>query len=99
VEDVVETALAARDESGAIFRTSTPATTSRTSASRAHHGLRQSEPFVRAVRERVGGFIGVRLIPFPPQVWRMDAVIEAGATISRSAISSGTPMVLPDLPG
>ena len=44
------------------------------------HGLRQCEPFVRAVRRRVGGFIGVQAMPVPRRMFHeYDALIEAGA--------------------
>ena len=43
------------------------------------HGLRQCEPFVKAVRERVGGFIGVQAMPVPQRMFHeYDALIEAG---------------------
>jgi hypothetical protein len=66
VEDVVEVAKAARDESGSVF---THFNTGYHYEDRADreviHGLRQCEPFVRAVREQVGGFIGVQAVPVP----------------------------------
>ena len=44
------------------------------------HGLRQCEPFVKALREQVGGFIGVQAFPVPrKQFYEYDALIEAGA--------------------
>ena len=81
VEDVVETALAARDESGAIFtHFNTGYHFEDVDKLEPIHGLRQSEPFVRAVRERVGGFIGVQAHPVPSHKYgEYDAVIEAGA--------------------
>ena len=64
VEDVVEVARAARNESSSIF---THFNTGYHYEDRADreviHGLRQCEPFVRAVREQVGGFIGVQAVP------------------------------------
>jgi hypothetical protein len=81
VEDVVEVALAARDESGSVF----------THLNTGYHfededgydriyGLHQCEPFVRAIRERVGGFIGVQCMPVPPRKFaEYDALIDAGA--------------------
>jgi len=81
VQDVVETALAARDESGAIFtHFNTGYHFEDVDKLEPIHGLRQSEPFVRAVRERVGGFIGVQAHPVPRRKYgEYDAVIDAGA--------------------
>jgi hypothetical protein len=78
--DVVEVAKAARDESGAIF---THFNTGYHYEDRADreviHGLRQCEPFVRAVRENVGGFIGVQAVPVPrAQYHEYDDLIDAG---------------------
>lgn len=80
VSDVVEVARAAREESGCIF---THFNTGYHYEDRADreviHGLRQCEPFVRAVREEVGGFIGVQAVPVPrAQFYEYDALIEAG---------------------
>jgi len=80
VEDVVEVALAARDESNCVF---THFNTGYHYEDRADreviHGLRQCEPFVRAVREHVGGFIGVQAVPVPRTSYHeYDALIEAG---------------------
>ena len=81
VEDVVEVARAARDESNCIF---THFNTGYHYEDRAERevidGLRQSEPFVRAVRNDVGGFIGVQAVPVPRASYHeYDALIEAGA--------------------
>ena len=81
VEDVVEVARAARDESHSIF---THFNTGYHYEDRADreviHGLRQCEPFVRAVRKDVGGFIGVQAVPVPRESYHeYDALIEAGA--------------------
>lgn len=81
VEDVVEVARAARDESGAIF---THLNTGYHFEDRAErefmHGLRQCEPFVRAIRDRVGGFIGVQAVPvLRPSFHQYDELIAAGA--------------------
>lgn len=80
VEDVVEVASAARDESGAIF---THLNTGYHFEERAEresmHGLRQCEPYVRALRNRVGGFIGVQAVPVPKSAFHeYDALIDAG---------------------
>lgn len=80
VEDVIEVARAAREESGCIF---THFNTGYHYEDRADreviHGLRQCEPFVRGVRQRVGGFIGVQAVPVPREMYHeYDALIEAG---------------------
>ncbi|MGZ7032951.1 MAG: radical SAM protein [Thermoanaerobaculia bacterium] len=80
VDDVVDVALAAREESGCIF---THFNTGYHDEDRAEregtHGLRQCEPFVRAVRERVGGFIGVQAVPVKrPSYYEYDELIAAG---------------------
>jgi len=81
VEDVVEIALAAREESGAIFtHLNTGYHFEEVDKLEAIHGLRQCEPFVKALRERVGGFIGVQCMPVPRRKFpEYDALIEAGA--------------------
>ena len=80
VEDVVEVARAARDESRSVF---THLNTGYHYEDRADreviHGLRQCEPFVRAIRREVGGFIGVQAVPvLRPNFYEYDALIEAG---------------------
>lgn len=81
VGDVVEVALAARDESGSIFtHLNTGYHFEDADQLEAIHGLRQSEPFVKAIRERVGGFIGVQAMPVPRRKFvEYDDLIEAGA--------------------
>ena len=81
VEDVVEVARAAREESGAIFtHLNTGYHFEDVDRLEPIHGLRQCEPFVRALRERVGGFIGVQAMPVPKRKFgEYDALIEAGA--------------------
>jgi hypothetical protein len=80
VEDVVEVALAARDESGSIFtHFNTGYHFEDVDKLEPIHGLRQCEPFVRAVRNRVGGFIGVQAHPVPRRKFaEYDALIAAG---------------------
>ena len=80
VADVVEVARAARDESDAIF---THFNTGYHYEDRADreviHGLRQCEPYVRAVRKEVGGFIGVQAVPVPrANFYEYDELIAAG---------------------
>jgi len=81
VEDVVEVALAAKAESGAIFtHLNTGYHFEDVDRLEAIHGLRQCEPFVRAIREQVGGFIGVQAFPVPRRKFgEYDALIDAGA--------------------
>ena len=80
VEDVVEVARAARDESGSVFtHLNTGYHFEEVDKLEPIHGLRQSEPFVKAVRERVGGFIGVQAMPVPRRMFHeYDALIDAG---------------------
>ncbi len=78
--DVVEVAQAAREESGTIF---THFNTGYHYEDRPDreviHGLRQCETFVRAVRDDVGGFIGVQAVPVPrAQYGEYDLLIDAG---------------------
>ena len=80
VEDVVEVAHAARDESGAVFtHLNTGYHFEEVDRLEPIHGLRQCEPFVRALREEVGGFVGVQAHPVPRRMFsEYDALIEAG---------------------
>jgi len=80
VEDVVEVARAARDESGCVFtHFNTGYHYEDRSDLESAHGLRRCEPFVRAVRRHVGGFIGVQAVPVLPSFfYEYDALIEAG---------------------
>jgi len=80
VKDVVEVARAAREESGSIF---THLNTGYHYEDRADreviHGLRQCEPFVHAIRQHVGGFIGVQAVPVPRDHFsEYDDLIAAG---------------------
>jgi solute carrier family 13 (sodium-dependent dicarboxylate transporter), member 2/3/5 len=79
--DVVEVARAAREESGTIFtHFNTGYHYEERPDREVIHGLRQCEVFVRAVRNEVGGFIGVQAVPVPrAQFGEYDALIEAGA--------------------
>ena len=80
VEDVVEVARAARDESGAVFtHLNTGYHYEEVDRLEPIHGLRQCEPFVRALRQEIGGFIGVQAHPVPRRKFsEYDALIEAG---------------------
>lgn len=81
VADVVEVALAAKRESGVTFfhlnagyqREDRPEAT-------ASHGLNLAAPYVRAIRETVGGFIGVQVAPvLRRDFWKYDWLVELGA--------------------
>jgi solute carrier family 13 (sodium-dependent dicarboxylate transporter), member 2/3/5 len=80
VEDVVEVATAAQRESGSIFtHLNTGYQLEDRPAAEALHGLRQCLPYVRALRERVGGFIGVQAMPVLRHDFRLyEELAEAG---------------------
>ena len=80
VQDVIEVARAARQESGCVFTHFNTGYHYEEKAEReAFHGLRQCEPFVRAVRQHVGGFIGVQAVPVPRGAFHeYDILIDAG---------------------
>lgn len=80
VDDVVEVARAAREESGAIFTHFNTGYHYEEQDDRSSmHGLRMCEPYVRAVREQVGGFIGVQAVPVLRHNFReYDELIDAG---------------------
>ena len=81
VEDVIEVARAARAESGCIFTHLNTGYHFEESDKRAAiHGLQQCAPYVKALREHVGGFIGVQAIPLPKHRFdKYDEVIDLGA--------------------
>jgi hypothetical protein len=80
VDDVVEVARAARRESGCVFtHFNTGYHFEDVDRLEPIHGLRQAEPYVRAVRKQVGGFIGVQAIPVPRRKFsEYEALIDAG---------------------
>ena len=80
IEDVVEVARAARDESDCVFtHFNTGYHYEDRSDLEGSHGLQRCEPYVRAVRKHVGGFIGVQAVPVLRRSFhRYDALIEAG---------------------
>ena len=80
IEDVVEVAIAAREENGCVFTHFNSGYHYEDRADKeSYHGLRQCEPYVRAVRSRVGGFIGVQAVPVPREAfYEYDELIEAG---------------------
>ena len=64
VEDVVEVAKVAREESGVTFtHFNTGYHFEDDPKKRAMHGLVQARPFVSAIRRNVGGFIGMQAVP------------------------------------
>lgn len=80
LEDVIEVAIAARDESGSVFtHLNTGYHFEDVDARKAIHGPRQCLPYVKAIREKVGGFIGVQAVPLPRESFDLyDEVIAAG---------------------
>lgn len=80
VEEVVEVAQAARAESGTTFvhfnagyqREDRPDATK-------FHGLNLAAPYVKAIREQVGGFIGVQVAPvLRHDFWKYDWLVDLG---------------------
>ncbi|MFZ2492430.1 MAG: radical SAM protein [Thermoanaerobaculia bacterium] len=80
ISDVVEVARAAKEESGAIFtHFNTGYHYEEQDDRRDMHGLRMCEPYVRAVRQQVGGFIGVQAVPvLKNNFFEYDSLIDAG---------------------
>ena len=80
MEDVVEVARAAQAESRSVFTHFNTGYHYEDKADReVIHGLRQAQPFVRAVRTHVGGFIGVQAVPVPrDNFYEYDDLIAAG---------------------
>jgi len=80
IEDVVEVARAAQQESGSIFTHFNTGYHYEDQDDREQmHGLRMCEPYVKAVREQVGGFIGVQAVPVPRRkFYEYDELIDAG---------------------
>jgi len=71
IEDVVEVARAAKEESGNTF-------VHFNSGYQGSHSLEQVAPYVKAVKERVGALIGVQLIP-TRELWQYDWLADLGA--------------------
>jgi hypothetical protein len=80
VADVVEVARAAQQESGSVFTHFNTGYHYEDMPEREIiHGLRQCQPFVEAVRNEVGGFIGVQAVPVPRGSFHeYEDLIEAG---------------------
>ena len=70
IEDVVETCLAAKEHSGVTF-------VHLNGGFQGGHGLEFVEPFVRAIKERVGLLVGVQLTP-ERSPSRYERLIDAG---------------------
>ncbi|MEO6325478.1 MAG: radical SAM protein [Thermoanaerobaculia bacterium] len=81
LDDVVEVARAAKDESGSVFtHFNTGYQYEENPRRRGVHGLTQAKPYVAAVRSRVGGFIGVQSVPVTRECYdEYDELIGAGA--------------------
>ena len=80
VEDVVEVARVAREESGVTFtHFNTGYHFEDDAKKRPMHGLMQARPFVSAIRRQVGGFVGVQAVPVLRDCWdEYDELIELG---------------------
>lgn len=80
VEDVVEVARVAREESGVTFtHFNTGYHYEDDPKKRPMHGLMQARPYVSAIRRNVGGFIGVQAVPVLRDCWdEYDELIELG---------------------
>jgi len=70
VEDVVETALAAKEQSGNTF-------VHFNSGYQAGKGLDTVAPYVKAIKERVGALVGVQVMP-TKDLWKYDWLIDLG---------------------
>ena len=70
VDDVVETALAAKEESGITF-------VHFNSGDQEKGGLETAAPFVKALKERVGVLVGVQVTP-SRDLWKYDWLLDLG---------------------
>lgn len=70
VEDVVETAIAAKEESGITF-------IHFNSGEQEKGGLETAAPYVKAIKERVGLLVGVQVTP-SKDLWKYDWLIDLG---------------------
>ncbi len=95
VDDVVEVAQAAREESGSIFTHFNTGFASEHDARRRRgHGIQQALPFVMAVRERVGGFIGLQAPPVGGTCLdEYDHAIEVGVDHFSFCVEFETPAI------
>lgn len=81
VDEVVEVARAAKEESGITFvHFNTGYHYEDDPTKSALHGLNQAAPFVKAIRERVGAYVGVQVVPaLPADYDKYDWLIDCGA--------------------
>lgn len=70
IEDVVETAIAAKEESGITF-------IHFNSGEQENGGLETAAPYVKAIKERVGLLVGVQVTP-SKDLWKYDWLIDLG---------------------
>lgn len=70
VDDVVETALRAKEESGVTF-------VHFNSGHQGGRGLDTVAPYVKAIKEKVGALVGVQVMP-TPDLWKYDWLIDLG---------------------
>jgi hypothetical protein len=70
IEDVVETALAAKAESGITF-------VHLNSGEQDNGGLETAAPYVKALKERAGVLVGVQVTP-AKELWKYDWLIDLG---------------------
>jgi sodium-dependent dicarboxylate transporter 2/3/5 len=99
VEDVVEVARAAQQESGSVF---THLNTGYHFEDRDNckpiHGVRQARPYVKAIREQVGGFIGLQAIPLLKHDYpEYDEIIDLGVDHFSFCYEFEDPKVFADL--
>jgi hypothetical protein len=71
LEEVVEVARAAREESGVTF-------VHFNSGYQTHRDLDRVAPYVKAVKSRVGALVGVQVIP-TLEFWKYDRLVDLGA--------------------
>ena len=70
VDEVVETALAAKEESGITF-------VHFNSGFQNDRDLDTAAPYVKAIKERVGLLVGIQVVP-TPNLWKYDWLIDLG---------------------
>ncbi|HSE43672.1 MAG TPA: radical SAM protein [Acidobacteriota bacterium] len=71
VDEVVETALAAKEESGITF-------VHFNGGFQNDRDLDSAAPYVKAIKERVGLLVGIQVVP-TPNLWKYDWLIDLGA--------------------
>ena len=99
VDDVVEVARAAQEESGSIFtHLNTGYYFEDNPKMSAVHGVRQARPYVQAIREKVGGFIGLQAVPVPRERFdEYDTLIDLGVDHFSFCYEFEDPAVFADL--